>query len=84
MAKIHSEDIFWTTDMGLATALKLEFPIEEIDNSIPNKVAFGFIKTADLDDYVKMFWNKGLTVEPQAFYNELLMLRKRINQELNN
>lgn len=79
MVKIYSDDIFWTTDVALAAALTLKYLIEEIDDTIPNKVAFGFIETPDLEQYVRKFWNKELSVEPQAFYNEILMIRKRIN-----
>ncbi len=76
--------IFWTTDMGLATAIGLQYPMHEMNVNDVAKVAFGFIKSPELEEYLASYWAKKLVVEPQAFYSELLMLRKRINQELHN
>jgi hypothetical protein len=86
MAKIYSDDpeLFWTTDLGLASALLVEHPLAEMDGRDPAKVALGFVKSKELNEYLKMYWDKELRIEPQAYYSELLMLRKRINQELNN
>lgn len=87
MVKIYSSEdgeLFWTTDLGLATALLVKYPLGELNARDPSKVAFGFKKDPGLEDYIRKFWNKELLVEPQTFYSELLMLRKRINQEINN
>lgn len=84
MAKVHSDDIVWTTDIGLAATILVSYPLVELNTHDPSKVAFGFVKSPELDEYIQKYWDKELLVEPQAFYSELLMLRKRINQEVNN
>lgn len=79
------KQLFWVSELGLAATLMLNgYSITQVDLENPAQVAFGFRPDLQLNELVEKYWNKEMRVEPQIFQSQLVMLRKRINQELNN
>lgn len=70
-----------TSDLALATALSLFYPLDSIDKSNPSKVHFLFKKSNDLDKFVEAFWKQKLKIEPQAYFSQLKMIKSRIYQD---
>lgn len=80
MPKIHSDDTVWLTDLGLVATLRLSFPLVDMDAHDSTRIAFGFSNQPEVQEFIEQYWKKELQVEPQAFYSQLLMTRKQINQ----
>jgi len=72
-----------TADLALVAVLLLFIPdsLEVVDRGNPHKVLFCFGKSSDLDSLVKRYWSRELTVEPQAFFNQLKQVKVRIYAE---
>ena len=72
---------FHTTDLALASAVSLFFPLESIDKRNPQKAFFLFKQNGELDQLVKQYWQQELKIEPQAYYNQLKMIKARLYSE---
>lgn len=72
------QQYYKTSDLGLATALSLNFSIRLIDNSNPRKVVFMFLITPVLTDFIDKYWRGEISVEPQAFFSQIKNLKTRI------
>jgi hypothetical protein len=73
MASIN--DNYKTSDLALATALSLNYPIFSIDKSNPTRSEFCFEKCDGIYDFVNKYWNGELRVEPQKFLPNLKLLK---------
>lgn len=73
-----SPQCYKTSDLGLATALSLFFPIKAIDRANSRKVLFVFNQTKELDDFIDKYWLKEIVVEPQVFTNQIKNIKTRI------
>ncbi|MBI4065334.1 hypothetical protein HY409_03115 [Candidatus Gottesmanbacteria bacterium] len=67
-----------SADLALVTTLSLFFPIQSIDKSIPRKAQFVFQKTRELEQAVSDYWQQKLSVEPQAYFNQLKFIKARL------
>jgi len=71
-------DYYSTSDLALATAISLWYPIETIDKTNPNKNVFLFKRDENLDQLIESYWKRELKVEPQAFFNQLRNIKSRL------
>lgn len=73
------ESIFSTYDLFLSSVLlSLNFELEAIDKGDSRKVEFCFRRSSEMDTAIQAYWAKQLSVEPQALFANLKMLKNRI------
>lgn len=81
-AKILNENDFYrTTDLALATAIYLFYPLETIEKQNPRKAQFTFKHKKGLDELIEKYWKGELKVEPQAYFNALRIIKARLYGE---
>lgn len=80
---IKNNDFYRTTDMALAVVLSLFYPIEAIDRQNPRKVQFLFSRDKNLDQLVESYWRGDIKVEPQAYFNQIRIVKARLYGEEN-
>lgn len=82
MSKILQEkDLYRTSDLALATAISLFYPIEAIDRQNTHKAYFIFKRGGGLDEFIEAYWRGELKVEPQAYFNQLRIIKTRLYGE---
>lgn len=70
---------FETTDLGLGTTIvTLGFTLDSLDRSNPSRVRFIFRKQDGLDEAVRAYWQKELSVEPLSYFNNIKLMKNRI------
>ena len=80
--KILSEnDYYLTPDLALATTLSLFYPLEAIDKQNPRKAQFLFKRDPGLDELIESYWRSELKIEPQAYFNQLRIIKARLYGE---
>ena len=67
-----------TTDMPLAVALSVNFPLVAVDKEEPRKARFAFVDTPELQSYITDYWAKKLLVEPLEYFAQLKNLKARL------
>jgi hypothetical protein len=68
-----------TSDLALATALcALGVAIEAMQQTDGERQFFIFTKNEKVQDIVNRFWRGELLIEPQAYFNQLKVLKTRI------
>jgi hypothetical protein len=68
-----------TSDLALATAISvLGIAIEAMQETDGERMNFIFTKSEKLTDIVNRYWRGELLVEPQAYFNQLKVLKTRI------
>lgn len=80
MTILNDKDFYRTTDLALAAVLSLSFPIEAIDRQ-SRKAQFIFKRENGLDQLIENYWRGGLKVEPQAYFQELRVIKARLYSE---
>ena len=76
---LNEKDFYRSADLALVTVLSLSFPIEAIDRDPDTRKAyFLFRKESGLDEVVEAFWKRELKIEPQAFFNQLRIIKARL------
>lgn len=79
---LEEKDFYRTADLALATAISLFYPIEAIDrNSSFRKAFFIFRRETSLDELIESYWRGELKVEPQAYFNQLRIIKARLYSE---
>ena len=74
-------DYYRTSDLGLASTIALFYPIETINKQNPRKAEFVFRKEKSLDALVEQYWRGLLQVEPQAYFQQLRLVKARLYGE---
>jgi len=70
---------FNTFDIYLAAILvSLGFEISKLDRTDTKRVEFCFKHNEKLDEIVQRYWDKELSLEPQALFANLKQLKNRI------
>lgn len=77
-ALLYEEDFYQTADLACAAALSLFLPLESLDKTNPRRAYFVFKKSRELDELLEAFWNRTLTVEPRAYFDQLKALKTRL------
>ena len=75
---IKLDDYYKTSDLALAAAISLWYPVEVIDRENPQKAEFLFKREVWLDEVVEFFWNKELQVDALGYFNQLKVLKARL------
>lgn len=75
---VHERDVYRTSDLALAAALMLFYPLDAIDHRAEGPVVFVFRRAAHLDSLVEHYWRGVLRVEPQAYCQQLHVLQHRV------
>ena len=79
---INEKEIYKTTDLALATAISLFYPIEAIDRQNPRKAQFVFFRREDgFDELIESYWKGELKVSPQTYFNQLRIVKARLYGE---
>ena len=77
--RLHINDYYSTTDLALATAISLFFPIEAIDKTSNSyKAQFLFRRSKELDQLVEAVWKNELKVPPLAYFSQLKNIKARL------
>jgi hypothetical protein len=78
--KLLNEDknLYSTSDLALAAAINLYYPIKAINKDNPKKVYFIFEKSKNLNLVIEKFWGRELKVDALLYFNSLKTLKNRI------
>lgn len=77
---IQENEIYRTSDFSQAIALYcLDFVLEAVDKTTPNRCGFLFKRTCELDRAIEWFWKRELRIEPQAYFQASKVLRTRLH-----
>jgi len=80
--RLKIDDYYSTSDLALASAIALYYPLEAIDKTQnPYKAQFLFKKDAQLDQLVESYWHGEMRIEPQAYFNQLKAIKARLYSE---
>lgn len=72
-------EYYKTSDLHLACAISLFFPIEIIENDpLAGKSLFVFKRADGLDDLIQQYWQNTLQVSPQIYAAQLRLLKTRL------
>lgn len=78
---LNLNDYYSTSDLALAAAISLSYPIETIDKINPHKAQFLFKREEGLDRLIEGYWRGELKVNPQAYFNQLKVIKARLYGE---
>jgi len=81
MTKHKLSDYYTTSDLGLASAISLFYPLELIDKTFPSKAKFMFRRNDGLDEVVQAYWKRELQVDPLSYFNQLKAVKVRLYEE---
>ena len=81
MNRLNLNNYFKTSDLSLATAISLWYPVEVIDKTDPHKAIFLFKRDEKLDELLEVYWRRKLKVEPQTYFNQLKAIKARLYSE---
>ncbi|PIP31439.1 hypothetical protein COX24_03600 [bacterium (Candidatus Gribaldobacteria) CG23_combo_of_CG06-09_8_20_14_all_37_87_8] len=73
-----NKNLYFTSDLSLATTASLFFPIEDIDRSNPRKAVFIFRKTPELEKLVDQYFRNEIKISPQTYFNQLRVIKARL------
>lgn len=69
---------YYTSDLALAAALSLFYPLEAIDRRNPQKAEFLFKRDEQLDKLIETYWRGEMRVSPQAYFYQLKLIKSRL------
>lgn len=70
-----------TSDLALATAISLSYPLDSITGTNPRKATFLFKRSKKLNRLVELYWQGKLKVNPTAYFNQLKSIKSRLYEE---
>ncbi|MBI2019054.1 hypothetical protein HYS95_00100 [Candidatus Daviesbacteria bacterium] len=77
--RLKIDDYYSTSDLALASAIALYYPLEAVDRTQdPYKAQFLFKKESQLDQLIESYWRGELRIEPQAYFNQLKAIKARL------
>lgn len=76
--RLNVNDYYSTSDLALATAISLYYPLEVVDRANPHKAQFLFKKDEGLDQFIESYWRGELKVNPAIYFNQLKILKARL------
>lgn len=74
-------DYYPTSDLALATAISLYYPLEVVDRTNPYKAQFLFKRDESLDQFIESYWRGELKVNPATYFNQLKIVKSRLYGE---
>ena len=78
---LKETDYYGTTDLGLAVAISLFYPIEAMDKKNLNRVEFLFKRDKVLDKLVEEYWRGELKIEARAYFNQIKNIKSRLYEK---
>ena len=76
---------FNTTDLHLAVAISLSYPLISIENNpFTNRSSFIFAREEGLDELVQQYWQNEMLVSPQQYAAQLRLLKTRLYESRRN
>ena len=78
---LNTNEYFSTSDLALATAISLCYPIDVIDKINPRKASFLFKRNDKFDELLEAYWKRELKIEPQEYFNQLKAIKARLYSE---
>lgn len=82
--RLNIDDYYSTSDLALASALALYYPLEAIDKTQnPYKAIFLFKKDGQLDQLIEAYWRGEMKVNPLLYFNQLKLIKSRLYEEGN-
>lgn len=75
---LEKKDLYSTSDLALAAAISIYYPVIKIDKKNPKKVFFIFQKDKNLEDLIEKYWRGDLRLEPKQYFNCLKNLKNRL------
>ncbi|MDO8570000.1 MAG: DUF5659 domain-containing protein [Candidatus Daviesbacteria bacterium] len=79
--KLKLNDYYSTSDLALATALSLFYPVDAIDRQNPYKALFLFKKDAGLEQLIESYHKGELKVNPATYFQQLKIIKARLYEE---
>ena len=79
--KLNTNNYYSTSDLALAAAVSLWYPIDAIDRQNPHKATFLFKRDEKFDELLEVYWKRELKVEPQTYFNQLKAIKARLYSE---
>lgn len=70
--------LYKTSSLPVACVLSMSFSIYDIDKTDPKRALFVFEESPELDNTIEAYWNGSLKVDPQAYFNQLKVLKARL------
>ncbi len=82
ISRIDVNEIYSTSDLALATAISLWYPLDAIDRTKDtHKAHFLFRRDQQMDELVVAYWRGELKVNPQEYFNALKNLKARLYED---
>lgn len=75
---LKENNLYRTTDLALATAISLFYPIEAIDRQNPRKAYFVFKRERGLNELIEKYWRGELRVDPKTYFYALREIKARL------
>jgi len=73
------KNIYRTSDLALAATISISYPIQAIDRVTNfSKAYFLFRRAKELEQLIEKYWRQELRVEPQAYFNQLKIIKARL------
>lgn len=69
------------TDLGLATAISLFFPIEQIDRTNPRRAVFSFDSSKELEQLISKYYSNELEYSLAQYFQQLSIVKSRLYSE---
>lgn len=81
---LNINDYYSTSDLGLAAAISLSYPLEAIDRQNPYKAQFLFRRDKHIDQLIESYWRGEMKISPQAYFNQLKVIKSRLYEDRSN
>ncbi|KKS62594.1 MAG: hypothetical protein UV28_C0008G0014 [Candidatus Collierbacteria bacterium GW2011_GWE2_42_48] len=78
MNKNKINKLYKTSSLPVACVLSMGFPLFDIDKTDPKRALFVFEESPELEDAISSYWEGALKVDPQAYFNQLKVLKARL------
>lgn len=79
--RLNINDYYSTSDLALATAISLYYPLEVVDRTNPHKALFLFKRDDQLDKFIEDYWKDKITIEPKTYFNQLRIIKSRLYED---
>jgi len=81
LQRLNINNYYSTSDLALAAAISLYYPLEVVDRTNPHKAQFLFKRDEQLNQFIESYWKSAITIEPKAYFNQLRIIKSRLYEE---
>lgn len=79
---IKYNNVYRISDLKLAAAVSLNFPILKLEKVTKSKISFVFEDSKNLQESVASYWNRTMQVMALDYANQLDALKTQVYEEL--